>query len=289
MTRMFAAPLLSAALLAAPRAAPVAPASSDRVVLLAAADAEYRALAIPRSYKIAPDAPMHLLVFRGGLCVRDIGLETAQSSGGRAEAGQALVEESGSMERGFVAADGKTAVIVRTTYVSRVDVTPGQTSTTNDTVTGGTTLTLIEPGHPEGAWSVAIEDGRWVKDVLVLAGGHGVVATTFKPRNGPVDVRILDAAGRQASRVPETAAECIRIAASPDGGYVAADLAFPDAPPHDERGVTVFDLAKGTSWTYGWRYGSDEEPLSWDLQNRGVLAVKFQRGTRRFDSKGAKL
>lgn len=255
-------------------------------MLLAAGDAEYRALAIPRAYKSSPEAPMHLLVFRGGLCVRDFGLASAQSTGTRSSPGKAFVEETGSMERAYVAPDERTAVILKTNYVSRVEVTPGQTGTDDDTVTGGTTLTLVEPSHPSGAWQVSLENGRWPKDVLVLSGGRGVVVTTFLPRNGPADVRILDAAGRESARVPESTATCLSIAASADGAHVAADVAFPDQPPHSERGVIVFDLAKGTSWTYGWRYGSDAEPLSWALEKHGVLAVKLPRRTRRFDAAG---
>ena len=124
--------------------------AADRVVLLGAGDDEYRALAIPRSYKTAPQAPMHLLVFRRGLCVRDIGLADTQQSGEHGTPTTAIVEETGKTERAYVAADGQSAVVQRTRYVSRVDVTPGQKSTVNDTVTGDTTLTLIDPEHPNG-------------------------------------------------------------------------------------------------------------------------------------------
>ena len=275
--------------LAAKPPAPVSAPPPDRVVILAVGDTEYRALAIPRSYKTAPDAPMHLVVFRGGLCVRDIGLASEQSTGAGGVAGQAIVEERGTIERGYVATDGRTAVVARTHYVSRVDVTPGQTGTENDTVTGGTTLTLVDPTHPNGAWQVTLENARWAKDLLVLSGGHGVVVTTFLPRNGPTDVRILDAGGHQSARVAESAAECVSVSASPDGAYVAADVAFPVDAEKDERGLIVFDLAKGTSWTYGWRYGSEAEPLSWSLENRGILSVKRPRGTRRYAATGAKL
>jgi hypothetical protein len=113
-----------------------------------------------------------------------------------------------------------------------------------------------------------------------------VVATTFLPRNGPTDVRVFDASGREVARVPDSAGRCLTITASPDGAYSAAEIAFSGSTPQKERGVIVFDLAKGTSWTYGWHYGSDAEPLSWELENRGVLAVRLSRGTRRFNSAG---
>ena len=282
------AALLSISFLAVAKE-PVAVVSPDRVILLSAGDDQYRALAIPRSYKTAPDAPMHLLVFRGGLCIRDHGLVDAQKSGEHGTQKTAVVEETGKTERAIVAADGREAVVLATRYVSRVDVTPGQKSTVNDTVTGDTTLTLIDPGHPDGRWRVTLEDGRWAKDALLIPGSRGVVVTTFLPRNGPTDLRVLDAAGRESVRVSEKSAETMRIAASPEGGYVAAEVAFRDSAHLAERGVIVFDLAHGTQWTYGWRYGSDAEPLSWVLQDDGVLSVKLPDGTQRFDPTGRKL
>jgi len=266
-----------------------AAASPDRVVLLSADDPEYLALAIPRSYKTVPSARLHLLVFRGGLCVRDHGLADTLAKDGRGVEGAPVVEQSGTNQRAFIAPDGRTAVVVGTRYVSRVDVTPGQTSTANDTVTGDTTLTLVDPAHPDGRWRVTLENSRWAKDVVVLANARGVVVTTFVPRNGPTDVRILDATGRESARVPETSAETMTIEGSPDGGFVAAEVSLPDNVALPERGVIVFDLARGSQWTYGWRYGSDDEPVSWSLQSGGVLVVKVPGGTRRFDASGGKL
>ena len=274
-----------------PAAAPGATAAPapDRVVLLSAGAAEYRELAIPRAYKTAPDAPLHLLVFRGGLCIRDHGLADAVSNSGRADDGVAFVEQKGTSERAFVSPDGMAAVVLGTRYVSRVDVSPGQTSTANDTVTGDTTITLLDPAHADGRWRVTLENARWAKDVLVLPGARGVVVTTFVPRNGPTDVRVLDSTGHESVRVPETSAETLRIDASPDGGFVAAEVTFRDNPELPERGVIVFDLTHGSQWTYGWRYGSDAEPVSWILENAGVLAVKIPGGTHRFDATGRKL
>jgi hypothetical protein len=264
-------------------------AAPDRVVLLAAGDPEYSAVAIPRSYRTAPQAPMHLLVFHNGLCVRDLGLADEDKKDQHATDGAAIVEQAGTVERAFVADDGRAAIYARTRYVSRVDVTPGQTSTVNDTVTGDTTLTLIDPTHPRGLWTVVLENSRWVKDVLVLPGSSGVALTTFLPRNGPDDFRVLDTAGHESLRVSESAAETLRIAASPEPGHVAAEVTFRDSELLPERGVIVFDLARGTQWTYPWRYGSDDEPVSWELQSQGVLVIKLPDGVRRFDATGRKL
>ena len=81
----------------------------------------------------------------------------------------------------------------------------------------------------------------------------------------------------------------MRIAASPEAGHVAAEVTFRDSEVLPERGVIVFDLARGTQWTYPWRYGSEAEPVSWELQSQGVLAIKLPGGVRRFDASGRKL
>jgi len=270
----------------APPAPPVAP---DRVVLLAATDEAYRALAIPRAYKTSAFAPTRLLVFRGGLCIRDHGLAESRKGdeGGAQKSG--IIQETGRIERAYVSEDGREAIVAKTRYVSQVDMTPGQKSTANDTVKGDTTLTLVDPAHPDGRWRVTLENARWVKDVLVLPAGKGVVVTTFLPRKGPADLRILDSTGRESLRVPEYSAETVRIKSSPEGGHVAAEVTFQAKGKLPERGVIVFDLERGTQWTYGWRYGSDAEPLSWSLLEGGVLGVKLADGTQRFDPTGRKL
>ena len=260
--------------------------ATDRVVLVSVIDPDYRALAIPRAYKTAPEASKHLLVFRGGLCVRDIGLADSKNEG---DNNPTHVEESGTTTRAFVAWDGSAAVIVGTRYVSRVDLTPGQKSTAGDTVTGDTTLTLIDPTHTEGRWRVTLENSRWVKDGVTLSGSKGVAVTTFLPRTGPADLRILDATGHEAIRVPESQGTAIHVNASPDGGYVALEIAFRNSRSSWDQGVMVFDLADGSQWTYGWKYGSEAEPLGWELQGGGILSVKQASGTRRFDPKGRKL
>src|SRR5258708_466049 len=94
---------------AAPEAA--ATVAPDRVVLLSADDPEYLALAIPRSFKTVPGARSHLLVFQGGLCIRDHGLADTVVKDGRGIDGSRVVEQSGTNQRAVVAPDGRTAVV----------------------------------------------------------------------------------------------------------------------------------------------------------------------------------
>jgi len=95
----------------APPAPPVAP---DRVVLLAATDEAYRALAIPRAYKTSAFAPTRLLVFRGGLCIRDHGLAESRKGdeGGAQKSG--IIQETGRIERAYVSEDGREAIVAKT-------------------------------------------------------------------------------------------------------------------------------------------------------------------------------
>ena len=267
--------------------APTAAAPASRLSVVAKDSPEYRALAIPRSFKSEVDAATRLLVFRDGLCVRDRGIVSAHTTSNGGDPRGLVTEETGITERAVVSDDEKTAVVMSTRYVSRVDLNPGLKSTEGDTIQGATTLTMIDPTHPDGRWQVTLEGSRWVKDLVALPRDGGVVVSTFVPRNGPTDVRLLDPTGHERVRVPDSVAETVRIESAPEGGFVAVELAFQDDAKW-ERGISVFGASGDTAWTYGWRYGTDAEPSSWTLEPRGVLAVRLASGTRRFDSTGKK-
>src|SRR5262245_55393578 len=97
---LFAVALLAAR--RAPRPVPTPPPPApDRVVLLSAGDPEYAAL--PAALKSAPEASLHLVVYREGVCVRDLGLVDEK----QASSGQAIVEEKGTVQRAFVSEDGR--------------------------------------------------------------------------------------------------------------------------------------------------------------------------------------
>jgi hypothetical protein len=57
---------------------------------------------------------MHLLVFRGGLCVRDLGLVEEDKKDPHGTDGAAIVEQAGIVEHGYVADDGRAAIYART-------------------------------------------------------------------------------------------------------------------------------------------------------------------------------
>lgn len=258
--------------------------TASRVDVVSKDAPEYRALAIPKSYKSDVAAATRLLVFKDGLCVRDRGLVSAHSTSNAGDPRGLVTEETGVTERAVVASDDRTAVVASTRYVSRVDMTPGTTSTAGDTIRGATTLTMIDPAHPDGRWQITLESSRWVKDLVAIPRDGGLAVSTFLPRKGPCDLRLLDPTGRERVRVPESVGETLRIEASPDGTFVAAELAFAD-DPRWERGITVFGPGE-SAWTYGWKYGTDDEPSSWALEPKGVLAVRLASGMKRFDPAG---
>ena len=272
----------------APASSPAAPAFKDRVAVVAAGSSEYSAMATPLSVRRNSDARQRIVIFRNGVCILDRGLIEAHDESIPAPD---TVQESGLLERGTAAPDGREALLVATRYESRVDVTPGSRSTARDFVRSTTTISLVDPEHPDGRWQVTLEGGRWVRSFAVLSASSGVILTTFVPRTGPTDFRMLDGNGRERLRVPESRAEALDIATTCDTGcFVAADMKLQDdidALP--ERGVMIFDVAKGTSWTYGWRYGSPEEPTSWSLEPGGILTVRLPGSTKRFDATGRRL
>jgi len=63
-------------------------------------------------------------------------------------------------------------------------------------------------------------------------------------------------------------------------------VALPDRQTLPHRGVLVLDLLHGTRLTYTWRYGADDEPVSWKLDDSGVFEVTTTTHVRRFDRNG---
>ena len=271
-----------------PEAAAVATGPPTRVVVLSAASPAYHALAVPPSARRNPSASTHLMVFRAGICVLDRGLVDDHKEGVTAPD---TIEESGVLERAAAAADGREAVLVETHYSSHRVAKPGVGTRADEQIQSTTTLTLLDPDHPDGLWKLTLEGGRWIRAIDVLSESSGIVVTTFVPRDGAADFRILDSSGRERLRVPESRAEALGVSSSCEGGcFVAAEMKFQDDyATLPERGIMVFDVATAKSWTYGWRYGNPEEPSSWSLGRRGVLTVNLPGETRRFDPTGRRL
>jgi hypothetical protein len=150
-------------------------------------------------------------------------------------------------------------------------------------------LTLIEPGHPEGLWSVTLEDGLWVKSVVPLPRAAGVAVSTHATMDGPADLRLYGPDGDLLYRMADRGASTIGLRATGNGAFLAADVAYSGKAEGPDRGILVLDLLQGTRWTYAWSYGKESEPLSWDLQETGILEIRTASSTVRYDRNGKPL
>lgn len=248
---------------------PEPPARPDRVALLTLSDPAYARIQIPENARVAPSAVERLLVYRKGVCIVDRGLRSirqpAPSGGG----------EMGLAEIASVAPDAAGAAIVITRWEARVDANVVDSR-----------IVWIDPLHPDGAWSVKLEPGRQVKEILALSASFGVAAATFTEGDPLVDLRMYGPDGRERSRSDARTGSVVDLAVSDDGGFLGADLALPPQEGGPDRGIVVSDLVRGTRWQFTWRYGSEDEPKSWYLATGGILELRTAGDLLRFDSVG---
>jgi hypothetical protein len=79
------------------------------------------------------------------------------------------------------------------------------------------------------------------------------------------------------------------LTATSNGAFLGVSLAYPERPGLPQMGILVLDLLRGTRWTYSWSYGEAGDPLSWTLEDSGVLEVKVPGKIVRYDRNGAPL
>ncbi|HEX6852100.1 MAG TPA: hypothetical protein VF139_11935 [Candidatus Polarisedimenticolaceae bacterium] len=272
---MFAALALAATLAATETAV-------NRVALYAVDDAVYRDLPIPASVRTNPDSGARLVVFRDGVPILDRGLLQQRDAAKTAVPG--MVEERGLVEEVILASDGSAAVVRQTRYHDRRSLRePGESGT----LTGNERLTWIDPDRPGGRWSVDLPAGRFVKEGIVapLGSGAAVILTDSAGLGG--EIRVFGPDGKETARIAPPEGEAVDAAAAADAPVLAVDIAYPARAGTPDRAIVVFDLTHGTRWTYGWSYGSDEEPRSWSIDADGALVVELPAGARRFDRDGA--
>ena len=247
-------------------------------------DPAYRNLDLSPAKRAVPDAESRLLVFRDGVPVLDRGLRnenwTIETAGGR---GPTQVE--GVIEDAAVSEDGQFALLLTTTY-RRPPRSKGAAATEERAPVGSSELTWIDATHPQGAWTKPLEGGRWAKQLVPLSVKQGVALATILKLDGPADLRIFGPDGVERIHLNEADGSVLAIEAAADGGFVAADLAYPDRAELPHRGVIVLDLLHGTRWAYTWRYGDNDEPVSWKLDDAGVLEVTSPAFVKRFDRNG---
>lgn len=284
--------LFSIAILAPAKARPVEPPPAadfapspdripaDGVRILANTDEEYRSLRERTVRRVAPDAPSRLVVFSGGVPVLDRGLRLAKRIAGGGDPASPV--EEGIAEDAVVSPDGRFAVLATTRY--RRAAPSGQEL---GVPRGVTDVVWIDPAHPEGLWSVRLEDGRWIRRIVPLSARHGVALSTLvDPDSREGDFRIFGPEGIEELRIPESEAVASDIVVTAEGAFVGIDLLFASRPGLPDRGVAVLDRAYGKRWTYTWSYGAEDEPKSWKLEDSGILEVTTPKNLRRFDRAG---
>ena len=248
----------------------------DRVEVLSAFDSSLSALVC--SARTEADATQRLVVRRDGACVLDRGLREVHDTD-TTDAGE--LAQSGIVDRATVSPDRRVAVIETIAYASRPANAKPAAEGDVDGLLATSELTWVDPYHPGGKWVVRLEPSRWVKQVVPLSRRRGVAVATYREVQGESDFRLLGADGRETIRIPESEAWTLDIAASPDGEFVAVDQAFDGKPGRPDRAILVLDVLHSTRWSYTWKYGSDEEPKSWSIEDKGVLVVEKPGGDSR--------
>jgi hypothetical protein len=251
-------------------------------------DPAYKKLESAERQRSLPEAISRLVVIHDGALVLDRGLKneswTVEMAGG---AGGSRVE--GVVEDAAVSEDGSFAVVLTTTYRRPQKAKTDKAQEPPPPPVGVSELVWIDPLHPDGKWTQVLEDGRFAKQILPLSPAQGVAVSTIRQIDGPADLRILGPDGKSRLRLDEAEGSVLALDAASHGGFLAADLAYPDRQQLPHRGVVVLDLVHGTRWAYQWRYGSDEEAVQWQLDDSGVLEVTTPVRVRRFDRAGKPL
>ncbi len=277
---------LALGLLAPAGAATPAASSADRVILLLRGDPDYEKLAIPRERRTFPDAAQRLVVVHQGAPVLDLGMRDDVKMVEAARGGR--TEEEGITDEAEVSADTRSAVILTTHYRRPVPST-AQEREAQDLSTAraaATEITWIDAKHPEARFTTPVEEGRWVNEVIPLPAGRGLALSTTGGLDQPADLTLIGADGKATPIVRDVEASVTELIATLNGAYLAIALAYPERGGLPDRGIVVLDLATSSRWSYTWSYGQEGEPVSWNLEETGVLVVKTPGAVLRFDKSG---
>lgn len=255
------------------------------VKLLTKVDQDYQELVVSERAKRYPESESRLVVFRDGVPIIDRGLRISTQIAAQKNPDAAEVEE-GLAEDAVVSSDARFAVLA-TTQFKRPAQQRGDRVDLPRPAVGVTELRWIDAEHPEGKWTVKLEDGRWIRTIVPISGKRGVaIATLADPDERDADMRILGPDGVETLRIRESEGSTAEIVATPHGNFVAVGLLFPPRLNMPNQGITVLDLTYDTRWTYSWTYGDDAQPLSWKIDDTGVLVVTTPLAIRSYDRLG---
>ena len=263
---------------------------ADRIGLFVAGQPDYAALQLDAARRTSPDAPYRLVVIHGGRPVLDFGLRNERQLVPAGEGPGEKMFEEGIIDNAEVAPDGRSAAILSTQYRRPAeDSAQSPDGSEPPRPVGTSVVSWVDARRPEARFSVKVEAGRWVKELLPLAGGAGLALSTTRGLGAPADFELYGPDGREVFRTGEAEGSVTDLTATSNGAFLAVSLAYPERPGLPKMGILVLDLLRGTRWTYTWSYGEQGEPLSWSLEDSGVLEVKVPGKIVRYDRNGAPL
>jgi len=265
-------------------------AALDRVGLFVAGQPDYAALQLDAAGRTSPDAPYRLVVIHGGRPVLDFGLRNERKLVPAGEGPGEKTFEEGIIDNAEVAPDGRSAAILSTQYRRPAeDGAQSPDGSEPPRPVGTSVVSWVDAKRPEARFSVKVEAGRWVKELLPLAAGAGLALSTTRGLGAPADFELYGPDGREVFRTGEAEGSVTDVTATSNGAFLAVSLAYPERPGLPEMGILVLDLLRGTRWTYTWSYGEAGDPISWSLEDSGVLEVKVPGKIVRYDRNGAPL
>jgi len=246
--------------------------------LYQAGEPDSQALGIPAEVRINPEAGARLVIFKNGQLVADRGLEHTVRSVPR-PGSPPWREEI--LEKAEIASDQQFAVIQRFRFRQIADtdkkasesVDPARRFAVVDLLS--TELTWVDANYPDGFWSTVLGEDRWLSTILLLPARRGIAVSTKAGPNGPADLRLFDQVGREVLTLDSTLASVTSLDSTLDGSFFLVDLAYPARGVAPDRGVRIFDMVRGTNWTYSWSYGGDGEPVSYEMLETGALRLKL--------------
>lgn len=265
---------------------------ADHIAVADSSSPGYLEIPILPEVRVRPDADERLLVFRDGEVLLDLGLrdenEITQPMGSD---GTPWIQERGVKDIAHIAHDARSAVVVSTSFLLRSvpDGYRGMGASAERVAQARSSLNWIDADHPGGRWTLELEQNRLFGIVHVFAGARGVLVTTGGGDGGSTDLRVLGPDREPIVHLEDLASGVPAIDPTPTDLFLAVDLSFLPAEGRADRGILVVDMLRESHWVYAWTYGSDEEPISWELEDTGVLVVQKPGETVRYDRLGLPL
>ena len=265
--------------------APLLAAVTDRIVLVDSGDRGYALLDVPEAVRVHAGAKLRLVVLRAGEPVADRGLRdrrTVEPLGD--ERGARGYRERSLVENAYIAADGRSAVVVRNESET-VQERGGDVRL----VAGSSTLDWIDLEHPEGRWNLSLDGDRIIRLAYPLSGSRGVAVMASRAGEFGGDFGVYDPAGVRFVHFGGLEGTPRELRPTAHDAFLAVELAFASRPGFPDQGVVVVDLLRRAHWTYAWWYGTDREPTSWEIADTGVLTLRFAERTASYDRFGHEL